>query len=309
MSVKLKHIVSIEDISTEDILGLIDRAIAFKRGVKMNVGAQTFVANMFFENSTRTQYSFEVAEKKIGCEVVNFNAQASSVQKGETLYDTVLTFSSLGIDIAVIRHPEDKYYQELIDSKTLKCSFINGGDGSGQHPSQCLLDMVTIKEEFGHFKGLKVAIVGDLSHSRVARSNMELLNRLGAEVYFSGPLEWYNPTEFNKYGTYLPIDDLVEKVDVMMMLRVQHERHGDETSFSKSVYHKQYGLTVERYEKMKYHSIVMHPAPVNRDVEIDGELVEALRSRIAAQMENGVFTRMAMLEAVINYRSENLIQA
>lgn len=187
----------------------------------------------------------------------------------------------------------------MIQSKTIQCSIINGGDGSGQHPTQCLLDLMTIYEEFGGFEGLKVAIVGDITHSRVAKSNMQLLNRLGAEIYFSGPEEWYDH-QFDVYGQYVPLDEIVEKVDVMMLLRVQHERHDGKESFSKEGYHLEYGLTNERATRLQKHAIIMHPAPVNRDVELADELVESLQSRIVAQMSNGVFMRMAILEAILH---------
>lgn len=299
--ISLKHLLTVEALTDQEVLGLIRRAQAFKNGTARFAPQkeQYFTANLFFENSTRTHKSFEVAEKKLGLDVIEFDAKTSSVQKGETLYDTVLTMSALGVDICVIRHNAENYYDELIQSKTIQCSIVNGGDGSGQHPSQCLLDLMTIHHEFGHFDGLKVAIVGDITHSRVAKSNMQMLKRLGAEVYFSGPHQWYDHS-FDVYGTYLPIDELVEKVDVMMLLRVQHERHDGHESFSKEGYHQEFGLTLERATRLKKHAIIMHPAPVNRDVEIADSLVESLQSRIVEQMENGVFVRMAILEAILN---------
>ena len=244
--ISLKHLLTAEALTDREVMGLIRRAGEFKQGAKWHPEErQYFATNLFFENSTRTHKSFEVAEKKLGLEVIEFEASRSSVQKGETLYDTVLTMSAIGVDVAVIRHGKENYYDELIQSKTIQCSIINGGDGSGQHPTQCLLDLMTIYEEFGGFEGLKVAIVGDITHSRVAKSNMQLLNRLGAEIYFSGPEEWYDH-QFDVYGQYVPLDEIVEKVDVMMLLRVQHERHDGKESFSKEGYHLEYGLTNER---------------------------------------------------------------
>ncbi len=231
--------------------------------------------------------------------MIDFATATSSVQKGETLYDTVLTMSAIGVDCVVIRHSDENYYDALIQSPTIQCSVINGGDGSGQHPTQCLLDLMTIYEEFGSFKGLNIAIVGDITHSRVAKSNMQMLKRLGAHVYFSGPRQWYDET-FDVYGTYLPLDELIGKMDVLMMLRVQHERHDPNESFSKEVYHKKFGLTDDRAKKMKEQAIIMHPAPVNRDVEIADSLVEGLQSRIVRQMTNGVYVRMAILEAILH---------
>ncbi|EFT94777.1 aspartate carbamoyltransferase catalytic subunit [Enterococcus faecalis] len=298
--ISLKHLLTAEALTDREVMGLIRRAGEFKQGAKWHPEErQYFATNLFFENSTRTHKSFEVAEKKLGLEVIEFEASRSSAQKGETLYDTVLTMSAIGVDVAVIRHGKENYYDELIQSKTIQCSIINGGDGSGQHPTQCLLDLMTIYEEFGGFEGLKVAIVGDITHSRVAKSNMQLLNRLGAEIYFSGPEEWYDH-QFDVYGQYVPLDEIVEKVDVMMLLRVQHERHDGKESFSKEGYHLEYGLTNERATRLQKHAIIMHPAPVNRDVELADELVESLQSRIVAQMSNGVFMRMAILEAILH---------
>ncbi|WP_250869493.1 aspartate carbamoyltransferase catalytic subunit [Enterococcus faecalis] len=298
--ISLKHLLTAEALTDREVMGLIRRAGEFKQGAKWHPEErQYFATNLFFENSTRTHKSFEVAEKKLGLEVIEFEASRSSVQKGETLYDTVLTMSAIGVDVAVIRHGKENYYDELIQSKTIQCSIINSGDGSGQHPTQCLLDLMTIYEEFGGFEGLKVAIVGDITHSRVAKSNMQLLNRLGAEIYFSGPEEWYDH-QFDVYGQYVPLDEIVEKVDVMMLLRVQHERHDGKESFSKEGYHLEYGLTNERATRLQKHAIIMHPAPVNRDVELADELVESLQSRIVAQMSNGVFMRMAILEAILH---------
>lgn len=298
--VSLKYLVTMETLSNEEVLGLIERGIAFKNGrADFTLDRQYFAANLFFESSTRTHKSFEVAEKKLGLDVIEFDAKTSSVNKGETLYDTILTMSALGVDICVIRHSEVDYYKELIDSRTIQTAIVNGGDGSGQHPSQCLLDLMTIYEEFGDFENLKVAIAGDITHSRVAKSNMQILKRLGAEIYFAGPKEWYSE-EFDVYGKHVSIDEIIGEVDVLMLLRVQHERHDGKGSFSKKDYHKLHGLTTERYKKLKSSAIIMHPAPVNRDVEIADQLVEAPQSRIVTQMRNGVFVRMAILEAILN---------
>ena len=298
--ISLKHLLTAEALSDQEVMGLIHRANEFKNGASWTPEKkQYFATNLFFENSTRTHKSFDVAEKKLGIEVIEFEESMSSVKKGETLYDTVLTMSAIGVDVAVIRHSKENYYDELIQSKTIQCSIINGGDGSGQHPTQCLLDLMTIYEEFGYFSGLKVAIVGDITHSRVAKSNMQLLNRLGAEIFFSGPEEWYDK-QFDVYGRYLPLDELIEEVDVMMLLRVQHERHDGTEIFSKEEYHDTYGLTIERAKRLKKNAIIMHPAPVNRDVELADSLVESLQSRIIMQMSNGVFMRMAILEAILH---------
>lgn len=302
--VSLKNLVSMELLSNEEVMGLITRGHQFKQGkVKLEDNSKIFATNLFFENSTRTHKSFEVAERKLGLPVIDFNTDTSSVNKGETLYDTVLTMSALGVDICVIRHPEVDYYKQLIESPTITASIVNGGDGSGQHPSQCLLDLMTIYEEFGHFDGLEIAIAGDLTHSRVAKSNMQILKRLGAQVYFCGPERWYS-SEFESYGTYKDIDEIIDQLDVLMLLRVQHERHDGTAGFSKKKYHEKFGLTEGRYEKLKDQAIIMHPAPVNREVEIADSLVEAPKARIVAQMENGVYVRMAIIEAILNGRNQ-----
>lgn len=297
--VSLKHLVTMEALSNEEVLGLIERGIAFKtQTAQFQLPRQYFAANLFFESSTRTHKSFEVAERKLGLDVIEFDAKTSSVNKGETLYDTILTMSALGVDICVIRHSDEDYYKDLIDSRTIQTAIVNGGDGSGQHPSQCLLDLMTIYEEFGYFNPLKIVIAGDISHSRVAKSNMQILKRLGAEIYFAGPKEWY-ASAFDVYGKHVRLDDVIAEIDVLMLLRVQHERHDGQESFSKNSYHQSFGLTKERYQAMKASAIVMHPAPVNRDVEIADDLVEAPKSRIVTQMQNGVFVRMAILEAIL----------
>lgn len=298
--VSLKHLVTMETLSNEEVLGLIKRGIQFKKGEVDIAHDRTYYAsNLFFEDSTRTHKSFEMAELRLGMGMIDFDARTSSVNKGETLYDTILTMSALGVDICVIRHSEVDYYKQLIDSPTIQTSIVNGGDGSGQHPSQSLLDLMTIYEEFGGFEGLKIVIAGDITHSRVAKSNMQVLKRLGAEIFFTGPSQWYSE-EFDVYGQHVEIDDVIEEIDVLMLLRVQHERHDGNESFSKEGYNSQFGLTEARYKRLKDTAIVMHPAPVNRDVEIDDSLVEAPKARIVRQMTNGVFVRMAILEAVLN---------
>lgn len=302
--ISLQHLVTMESLTNEQVLGLVKRGIAFKQGqAEVEIKGQIFASNLFFESSTRTHKSFEMAERKLGLDVMEFDASTSSVNKGETLYDTILTMSALGVDICVIRHPEVDYYLPLIESSSITASIVNGGDGSGQHPSQCLLDLMTIYEEFGRFDGLKIAIAGDISHSRVAKSNMQVLKRLGAELYFAGPGEWYD-SAFDVYGQHISLDQVVEDLDVLMLLRVQHERHDGQESFSKEEYNHLYGLTQGRYGRLKETAIVMHPAPVNRDVEIADQLVEAEKSRIVRQMENGVFVRMAILEAILAGRNQ-----
>ncbi|WP_395318215.1 aspartate carbamoyltransferase catalytic subunit [Fructilactobacillus frigidiflavus] len=299
MAFKSQHdLVTVADMSEAEVLHKIKLAQLFKAGKKVTLNRPVYAMNLFFENSTRTHTSFEMAERRLGMQVLQFDANASSVTKGETLEDTVKTIQAIGVDLAVIRHSKNEYYNELLQQK-LEISIANAGDGSGQHPSQSLLDMMTIYEEFGTFKGINVAIIGDLNHSRVARSNMELLTSLGAQVTFAGPNQWYGE-KFAKYGPHLTVDEVAKNADVVMLLRVQKERLGDElTKFDEAAYHRQYGLTKARYATMKANAIIMHPAPVNRGVEIDSDLVESDKSRIFRQMENGMYMRMAILTDIM----------
>lgn len=285
-------------LSKEEILSVLMEGIAFADGKTAKVKKQTFASNLFFENSTRTKTSFDVAERKLGLEVIPFDVSTSSVNKGESLYDTVKTMESIGADIVVIRHQKDGYYNDL---KNITIPIVNGGDGKGNHPSQCMLDLMTIYQEFGKFEGLKVGIVGDVKHSRVAHSDSQALETLGAKVFYSGPKEWFDDKEID-HGNYLDLDTLVKKVDVLMLLRIQHERHGDKMNLSLEEYHQKYGLTLEREKLMKPHAIIMHPAPINRGVEIDTNLVESPKSRIFKQMKNGVFVRMAILKQALEKR-------
>ena len=280
------------DLTVEKINSLLIAADEFSKGKVLKPTKEIYVSNLFFEDSTRTKTSFDIAERKLGLQVVPFDVTSSSVNKGESLYDTVKTLQSLGVNLLVIRHKQDKFYKEL---KEIDLPIINGGDGTGNHPSQTLLDLMTIHQEFGKFKGLKIGIVGDVKHSRVANSNAVALRKMGAKVYFSGPEKWFDEGAIIN-GTYLSIDDLVKEVDVLMLLRIQHERHDEKMKISLNNYHKKFGLTLEREKTMKQNAIIMHPAPINRGVEIHDDLVESPRSRIFQQMRNGVFARMAILK-------------
>ena len=289
----MNHLLSTTTLSIGEIMDLLKDANDFSRGKQWKPGEQTFIANLFFEPSTRTKSSFEMAERKLGLEVIPFEAGTSSVLKGETLYDTVRTLESIGVNVVVIRHAKDHYFDELVGRVGI--SVINAGDGCGHHPTQSLLDLLTIQQEFGRFEGLKVAIIGDIRHSRVARSNADVLTRLGAKVVFSGPKAWFDESLLEN-GSYEEIDSAIETADVVMLLRIQHERHDQSDDGVERDYHNQYGLTLEREKRMKQKSIIMHPAPVNRNVEIADELVECERSRIFTQMQNGVFVRMAVIK-------------
>lgn len=291
----MKNLVELTDVSNDEIYMILKEAEQFQQGKRWTVPGQMFAANLFFEPSTRTRTSFEIAEKKIGLDVIHFSVEHSSVQKGETLYDTVRTLEEIGVNVVVIRHPEECFYKDLIGK--ISIPIINAGDGCGNHPTQSLLDLLTIYQEFQTIEGLNVVIVGDIKHSRVARSNVHILRRLGANVKISGPKYWFDDT----LGEYIDFDDAIETADVIMMLRIQHERHTENAGFDTlEDYHRKYGLTVEREKRMKETSIVMHPGPVNRDVEIASELVESPKSRIFKQMRNGVYVRMAVLKRVLS---------
>lgn len=286
------NILKLADMEVKKIEEILDLAATFKSDPKkVNYNGEKIIANLFFEPSTRTHYSFETAELRLGCKTIDFTAETSSIKKGETLYDTVKTFESLGVDAVVIRHKEDEYYKQL---ENINIPILNGGDGTKDHPSQSLLDLYTIREEFGHFDGLKVLIVGDIKHSRVAHSNIKIMERLGMKVYTSGPKEFKDDDlEFVDFEEYLP------KVDVVMLLRIQLERHEQRLDIDKKEYNNKYGLNKNNINKMKENAIIMHPAPFNRNVEIADEIVECSKSRIFKQMENGVFVRMAMINKAL----------
>lgn len=286
-------ILTMNYLSVDEIMSILDDAMSFSCSHKdWQLSKPRLIANLFFEPSTRTHYSFASAEHQLGCKVVDFMAEASSTKKGESLYDTVKTFEVIGYEGVIIRHSEDKYFKELED---INIPIINAGDGCDNHPSQCLLDMLTIYQEFKTFKDIKLVIVGDINHSRVANSNVDTMKRLGGEVRFSGPEFW-----IDRKDLYMPLDEAVEWADAVMMLRIQHERHTEAMNLTPEQYLQQYGLTHERVARMKEHAIIMHPAPVNRGVEIESDLVEHPKSRIFKQMENGVLVRKAMIKKVFN---------
>ncbi|TGB04984.1 aspartate carbamoyltransferase catalytic subunit [Halobacillus salinus] len=285
------HLLSMQQLTNEQIFHLFQLADQMKNNLYLPVERQTFAANVFLEPSTRTKMSFQVAETRLGLETMNLDGESSSFTKGESLYDTLKTLESIGVEVAVVRQSE----VGLLDQcKDLNLSLINAGDGCGEHPTQSLLDLYTIHEHFQHFEGLHVAIAGDLKHSRVARSNAHALRKLGAEVSFVTKPEWQDPTLTDRYIT---MDEAVHECDVLMLLRIQHERHTD--SGEELGYLENYGLTKEREAMMHPNAIILHPAPVNRGVEIDSDLVESPKSRIFRQMTNGVTIRMAIIEALL----------
>lgn len=285
----MNHLLNLKHLSIGEILDVLDDAEEFTQGKKWDNAQGKTAANLFFEPSTRTQYSFEVALKRLGLNVVTFNPGGSSLIKGESFYDTVKTFESFGADLLVIRHSMNNYFDNLIQS--IEVPIINGGDGTGNHPTQALLDLMTIRQEYGHFEGLKIAIVGDVSHSRVAHTNIEIMSRLGMDVYISGPKKYLE----NGYK-FIDFDTAVSEMDIVMLLRVQHERHSEDMNMTKQEYNCKFGLTPERALKMKKNAIIMHPAPFNRGVEISDSVVECEKSRIFKQIKNGVFVRMAVVK-------------
>ncbi len=282
------NVLKLDDFSVEEINKILDLAEEFKNGKKVDYQGKKVISNLFFEPSTRTHYSFDMAALKLGCRTQNFDAGNSSLKKGESLYDTVKTFEMFGTDAIVIRHVENEYYKQL--EGKINVPILNGGDGTGNHPSQSLLDLLTIRQEFGRFEGLKAVIVGDIKHSRVAHTNIEVMERLGMTVYTSGPEE-YKEEGYN----FVNLDEIIDKVDVVMLLRVQHERHENSMIETQEEYHKLHGLNIERVMKMKDNAIIMHPAPFNRGVEIADDVVECEKSRIFKQIQNGVYVRMALI--------------
>ncbi len=294
----MKHdLFRIKDLTKNELLDILDDAQAFASAYQdWQFPQRKLIANLFFEPSTRTHYSFVSAEHQLNCRVENFTAAGSSVEKGESLYDTVKTFERIGYDAVVIRHPQDEYFKEL---NNIQIPILNAGDGKGNHPTQCLLDLLTIRQEFHQFEGIKLAVIGDIRHSRVAHSIQEAMTMLGGETRFGGPLEWQDGNE-----AYVSVDELVAWADVVMMLRIQHERHESLMKMSSQEYLERYGMTKVRYHRMQDHAIIMHPAPVNRGVEIADELVESEKSRIFKQMSNGVLVRKAVLKRAFGYSFE-----
>ncbi|WP_411955564.1 aspartate carbamoyltransferase catalytic subunit [Alkalibacillus sp. S2W] len=286
------NLYQMDDLSNDEIHDVLQLAEQYKREERKQSFEGRTGALLFYEPSTRTKMSFDMACQKLNIPVLSFSEATSSVTKGESLYDTVKTVEAIGADFVVIRHPDANYFDQLTG---INIPVINGGDGTGEHPTQCLLDLMTIKEQFQEFAGLTVTICGDIRHSRVARSNAFALNRLGVHVKLSAPEAWQDDTLPFPYQS---IDDAVKDSDVMMLLRVQAERHDSPVSFDH--YLTSYGLTIERAERMRTNSMILHPAPVNRGVEIDSKLVESKKSFIFKQMENGVYVRQAVIDLLLN---------
>ena len=294
-----KHLLGLRELSVEEITYILDTAKGFEqistRSVKKAPPLRgKVVCNLFFEDSTRTRNSFALAASRLSADVIEFTEKLSSVSKGETLLDTARNLEAMGIDIVVIRHSAGGAPKFL--SRNINTCVINAGDGFCEHPTQGLLDVYTIRKLKGSLEGLKIAIVGDVAHSRVARSDMWAMTKLGAEVMFVGP-----PTLMPTQVDQLPVsvsyslDEVIEKVDVINMLRIQFERLGGNPFPSVREYSHYFGLTVERMKKAKPDILVMHPGPINRGLEMESEVADGSNSVILEQVKNGLAVRMAVL--------------
>lgn len=300
-----RHLLGIEGLSHLDIEGLLDRAeayVALSRQVEKKAAilrGRTQI-NLFFEPSTRTQASFELAGKRLGADVMNMSVASSSVKKGETLIDTAATLNAMRPDIIVVRHHAAGAVNLL--ARKVDCSVVNAGDGAHEHPTQALLDALTIRRNKGRIQGLTVAICGDILHSRVARSNIILLNALGAKVRLIAPTTLM-PPGIERMGVelYTDMNKGLEGADIVMMLRLQLERmHGAFVPSSKE-YFRYYGLDREKLERAQPDALVMHPGPMNRGVEISSEVADGAQSLIREQVEMGVAVRMAVLDALAQH--------
>ena len=295
----VNHLLGIKHLDAEDIQLILDTAKEFKEVLnrpikKVPTLRDITIANLFFENSKRKRLSFELAEKRLSADVVNFSAGSSSVKKGETLVDTVNNILSMKVDMVVMRHPNPGAGEFL--SQHVDASIINAGDGAHEHPTQALLDAFSIREKLGTLQGVKIAIVGDIVHSRVALSNVLLLKKMGAEVMVCGPTTLI-PKFIHTLGVRVEhnLQTAIEWCDVANMLRVQHERQDLKYFTSIAEYRAQYGLTMEHLDALDKPIVVMHPGPINRGVEITSEVADSEHSIILEQVENGVAVRMAVL--------------
>ena len=300
-----RHLISIQDLSKAQALGLLSTAkelalITDGPNKKLPTLRGRSIVNLFFEDSTRTRISFETAAKRLSADVINFSAKGSSVSKGESLKDTAQTLQAMGADAVVIRHGSSGAAKRLADTKWISATVINAGDGTHEHPTQALLDAFTIKEHLRadaqDLSGVHVVIVGDILHSRVARSNVLLLDKLGAKVTLVAPptllpvgvTEWPVEVSYN-------LDDVIDKCDVIMMLRIQLERMQDSYFPTEREYARRYGLNTNRLSRLKSTAIVMHPGPMNRGLEISADSADDVRSVVVDQVKNGVSVRMAVL--------------
>jgi aspartate carbamoyltransferase catalytic subunit len=299
MPLQSRHLLGLDGMRREDIQLILDTAVSFREVLERPIKkvpplTGKTVANMFFENSTRTRLSFELAERRLSADVLGFAASGSSVSKGETLKDTARNIEAMKIDMVVMRHSAAGASHYL--SKVIEANVINAGDGGHEHPTQALLDMYTIRERIGRLEGLNVCIIGDISHSRVARSNIYGLKTMGANVSVCGPATMI-PRDIEMLGVevYHHLDDVLPRVDVLNVLRIQLERDAGRLFPSIREYHNCYGVTRARLEKAGRTITIMHPGPINRDVEISADVADGEHSVILQQVLNGVAVRMAVL--------------
>jgi len=301
------HLVETADLNKKEIEYILNESkkyIKFNKSKikKINILEGRTIFNLFFEDSTRTRTSFEVAAKRLGADIINVSVRDSSINKGETLLDTMTTINSMNPDILIVRHPEEGISKKI--SSIVEASVINAGDGSHEHPTQALLDALTIKNKFKKFSKLKIAICGDILHSRVARSNIIILSKLGAKINVIGPKEWL-PKNIKKFpvNIFTEMKKGLYNCDVVMMLRIQKERIVGKIMPNQKSYFKKYGLDYNKLKYAKKNAFVMHPGPMNRGFEIDSKLADDVtRSLIQEQVAMGVAIRMACLEIIINNR-------
>lgn len=301
----IDNLLGLKETSAEDINAILEDAFKMKEAILMQDVKKSSILNgksiltLFFENSTRTRVSFELASKYLGAVAANISASGSSIAKGETLIDTVRTLEAMGTDVIIIRHSESG--APHLVSRYTSSKIVNAGDGMNEHPTQALLDIMTMKEEKGDIKGLKVAIIGDVKHSRVARSNIYGLKKLGAEVALAGPstLLPANLEEF-EVKMYTDVEKAIEGADIVMGLRIQLERQKKGLFPSVREYNKYFGVNKERLALAKPDAILMHPGPVNRGVELNPDIVDGDQSVINKQVTNGVCVRMAVLNMLAN---------
>src|SRR3954463_10065418 len=297
-----KHLLAVEELSADDIRYVLNTADSFKevstRSVKKVPALRGQVmVNLFFEDSTRTRTSFALAAQRLSADVIDFSEKTSSTNKGETLIDTARNIEAMGVDVIVVRHKAAGSAQYL--ARTVKCSVVNAGDGAHEHPTQGLLDVYTMRERFGRIEGLKVAIVGDIANSRVARSNLWALTKLGAKVILVGPPTLV-PKSFEQLGAKVvyDFDSIIGEVDVVNMLRVQFERIRSSQFPTVREFTRLYGLTWDRFQRCKKDVFVMHPGPMNRGIEIQSDIADGPQSGILQQVTNGLAVRMAVLYLV-----------
>lgn len=303
MEWKRKDLLGLEELTKEEIETVLDVASSFKdvstRSVKKVPALRgKTVVNLFFEPSTRTRTSFELAAKRLSADVLSFDVSSSSVSKGETIVDTAKNIEAMKVDCFIVRHSVAG--APLMISKNVSCSVINAGDGCHEHPTQGLIDLFTARENFGKIKGLKISIIGDILHSRVARSDIWGFKKLGAEVIVCGPPPLI-PKEIEKTGVKVTYDinEAIENSDIVYLLRLQRERQKENFLPSLKEYSFLYGIDEERYEKIKEKAFIMHPGPMNRGVEIKSEIAEKDKSLILNQVTNGIAIRMAVLYLTI----------